>query len=64
MRWARLVALMEDKRGVHHRVLVERCEGKRPLGIIKWVFKKWDGEVWTGLIWLRTGKDGGSLWIG
>jgi len=24
--------------------------------IIKFIFKKWDGEVWTGLIWLRIGK--------
>jgi len=23
--------------------------------IVKWTFKKWDGEAWTGLIWLRIG---------
>ena len=23
--------------------------------MLKWIFKKWDGEAWTGLIWLRTG---------
>jgi hypothetical protein len=23
--------------------------------ILKWTFKKWDGEAWTGLIWLRIG---------
>jgi hypothetical protein len=23
--------------------------------ILKWIFKLWDGEVWTGLIWLRIG---------
>ena len=28
--------------------------------ILKWIFKKWDGE-WTGLIWLRTGTGGGHL---
>jgi hypothetical protein len=27
--------------------------------ILKWIFKKWDGGPWTGLIWLRTG--GGLL---
>ena len=63
MRWAGLVACMEDNRGAY-RALVERCEGRRPLGKLKWVFKKWDREVWTGLIWLTTGIDGGRLWIG
>jgi len=28
--------------------------------ILKWIFKQWDG-VWTGLIWLRIGTDGGLL---
>jgi len=23
--------------------------------ILNWIFKKWDGEAWTGLIWLRIG---------
>jgi len=26
--------------------------------ILKWVFKKRNGDVWTRLIWLRTGTDG------
>jgi hypothetical protein len=29
--------------------------------ILKWLFKKWDGEAWTGLIWLRIGTGGGLL---
>jgi hypothetical protein len=29
--------------------------------ILKWIFKKWDGEAWTGLIWLRIGTGGGLL---
>ena len=29
--------------------------------ILKFIFKKWDGEAWTGLIWLRIGKDDGHL---
>ena len=29
--------------------------------VIKSMFKKWDGEAWTGLIWLRIGAEGGSL---
>jgi hypothetical protein len=29
--------------------------------ILKWIFKKWDGEAWHGLIWLRKVTGGGSL---
>jgi hypothetical protein len=44
------------------RVLVGRPKCKRPLAryrhrwiILKRIFKKWDGESWFGLIWLRKG---------
>jgi hypothetical protein len=29
--------------------------------ILKWIFKKWKGGAWTGLIWLRIGTGGGLL---
>jgi hypothetical protein len=29
--------------------------------ILKWIFKKRDGEAWTGLSWLRLGTGGGLL---
>jgi hypothetical protein len=29
--------------------------------ILKWIFKKWDGGAWIGLIWLRTGTGDGLL---
>jgi hypothetical protein len=29
--------------------------------ILKYVFKKWDGEAWTGSIWLRIGTGGRLL---
>ena len=29
--------------------------------ISKWIFKKSDGEAWTGLNWLRIGTGGGCL---
>jgi len=29
--------------------------------ILRWIFKKWDVEVWTGSIWLRIGTGGGRL---
>ena len=53
---------MGERRGVY-RVLVGKPEGKRPLGrhkhswiILRWIFRKWDMGIWTGLIWLRIGK--------
>jgi hypothetical protein len=55
-------------RGVY-RILVERPEGKRILGRPR---RRWEDsikadlqevgfEVWTGLIWLRTGTGSGHL---
>jgi len=32
---------------------------RRREGDIKWIFKKWDEKVRTGLIWLRIGTGGG-----
>jgi hypothetical protein len=29
--------------------------------ILGWIFKKWDGEAWAGLIELRIGTGGGLL---
>jgi hypothetical protein len=29
--------------------------------ILKWIFRKWDVEVWTGLNWLRIGAGGGHM---
>jgi hypothetical protein len=31
--------------------------------ILNWIFKKWDGDEWTGLLWLRIGTGGGLLWM-
>jgi hypothetical protein len=29
--------------------------------ILKWVFKMWDVEAWTGLLWLKIRRSGGRL---
>jgi hypothetical protein len=29
--------------------------------ILKWIFKRWDVEAWTGLMWVRIEKGGGGL---
>jgi hypothetical protein len=67
MRWEGRVARMA-KRRVVYRVLIRKPEGKRPLGRPR---RRWEGnkldlqEVgfggMDGLIWLRTGTDGGHL---
>jgi hypothetical protein len=41
MRWAKHVARMGEKRGVH-RVLVEKSEGKRPLGRPR---RRWENNI-------------------
>jgi hypothetical protein len=66
MRWARHVARVGEKRGVC-RVMVEKPEGKRPLGRHR---RRWEDNtemdlqevgVWTGSSWLVIGTDGGLL---
>ena len=29
--------------------------------ILRWIFRKWNVEVWTGSSWLRIGTVGGHL---
>jgi hypothetical protein len=29
--------------------------------IIKWFFKRWNGEAWTGIMWFRIRTAGGRL---
>jgi hypothetical protein len=62
MRWAGLVGrVWGERRGVYSA----RCgnlEGKDHLEdpdlegriILRWIVRKWDVGIWTGLIWLRT----------
>ena len=31
--------------------------------IVKWIFRQWNGESWTGLLWLRVVTGRGLLWV-
>jgi len=52
-----------------YRVMVEKPEGKRPLGRpwCRWVdnikmdLRQWYVRIWTGLSWLRIGTGGEHL---
>jgi hypothetical protein len=53
---------MGKKRNAY-RLLVGKPEGKRPLGRprrrwVEWILERWDGVMWTGLVWLRIGTGG------
>jgi hypothetical protein len=43
----------------------ERCHLEDPGTdrriILRWIFRKWDEEAWTGLIWLSIGTGGRLL---
>jgi hypothetical protein len=57
-----------ERRGVY-RVLVGKAEWKETWGdpgivgriILRWIFRKWDVLVWTGLGWLRIETGDGHL---
>jgi hypothetical protein len=59
---------MGEKRNAY-RLLVGKPEGKRPLGrprrrwvdILGLILERWDGVMWTGLVWLRIGTGGELL---
>jgi hypothetical protein len=58
---------MGEKKNAY-RLLVGNPEGKRPLGRPRcsWVdnikiLERWDGVMWAGLVWLRTGTGGELL---
>jgi hypothetical protein len=56
-------------RRVVYGFLVGKPKRKTPLEdpgvdgriILRRIFRKWDGEAWAGLIWLRVGTGGGLV---
>ena len=70
MRWAGHVARMGEDRGVQ-RVLWGSLRERGHWGdqdvdgriILRWIFRKLEGVVGTGLSWLRIGTGGGHLWV-
>jgi hypothetical protein len=57
------VACVRDRRGTYRFWWVDQSEVNHleDLGvdgriIITLIFTKWNGEVWTGLLWLRIGR--------
>jgi hypothetical protein len=59
---------MEERTGLY-KVLKGKPEGKRPLGdpgvdgviILRYMFRNWDVQVWTGSSCIRIGTGGGNL---
>ena len=57
------------KTRIVYRVLVGKPERKNHLEnpgvdgriILRWIFRKWDLEVWSESSWLRIGTGGGHL---
>jgi hypothetical protein len=49
-----------EKRNAY-KFLVGKREGNIPLGRLREILKKYDGVVWTELIWLRIRTCGGLL---
>jgi hypothetical protein len=67
MRWAGHVARLGEGIGVY-RVWWGDLGGRDHWGdpgidgriILRWIFRKWDVGLWTGLSWLRLGTGGGQ----
>jgi len=68
MRWAGHMARMGEERGCIRSCWGNRKEGDQweDLGIdgwiiLRWISRRWDVGIWTGLGWPRMGTGGGGL---
>jgi len=55
-----LLYLIDDARSNKNKVHL-KDPGVDGRIILRWIFRRWDGRVCTGLIWLRIGTVGGHL---
>jgi hypothetical protein len=63
--WERNVARIGEKRNLY-RLLVGKLEGNTPLRrqdvggwiILRLIFERWDGVMWTELVWMRIETSG------
>jgi hypothetical protein len=56
MRWAGHVACVGDRRGAYLSEGGHLEEPRVDRIILKWIFKKWNGWPWPGLIWQVAGS--------
>jgi len=68
MRWAGHVVRMGEERGCIRSCCGNRMEGDHweDLGvdgwiILRWISRRWDVGIWTGLSWPRIKTGGGRL---
>jgi len=70
MRWAGHVTRMCEERGCIGSWWGNRREGDQwgDLGVVgwtilRWISRRWNVGIWTGLGWPRIGTGGGRLWV-
>jgi hypothetical protein len=65
MRWTGNVARTGEKRGLYRENLREKDHledtGVDGRIILRWIFRKWDVGLWTGMSWLRIVTGSGLL---
>ena len=77
MSWAGHLARMKERGKAYIGLLCKNRKEREHMGdpdvegkiILRWIFRKWDVELWTGSGWLSIGKGGGyvnvvmNLWV-
>jgi len=68
MRWAGVAARLRGEEKCIQRFGWEiwgwdhlEDRGEDGMILLRWIYRKWHGGAWSGLIWLRVGTGGGPL---